>query len=328
VSILNQALSFVIYDDADSSNNPLQRYANWQRNILTTISNPQTKKYVIPANSTSTIFSGVRATAIDGTSAFSIALNAYNSSVYRVTNTGGTAPAFRTDRALTLSGMTITVAINNNATATFTTSGGSFAAVQVGDVLFVPSTLTGDAALASPFSPVNGGFWSVLARTNTVLTVMRPTGVSFSAVAEAVALTANAQLQAFSSSGIQVNDTLEISAGFSVVTQKSFKVLNVTPSWVEFVSTDPLPLESGILPTASGMVFYTDAKRLVRIEVDQNAIARFNGDTGNTNRIDARTAGDIKSGFGYHEKWGTAWSLDIVNRSRTSSMTVIVFSGE
>jgi len=326
MSILNQALSIVIYDDADSTNNPLQQYSDWRRSVLSTVSNPQIKKYKIQPNSSSTIFSGARTTLIDGTTAFSIALNTYNSSAYRITRTGGTSPAFRTDRGLTLTGMTITVAINNNSTATFTTSGGSFAAVQVGDILFVPSALTGDAALANPISVVNGGFWTILASSVSAITVMRDG--DFSGVAEAAVLTDNAQLQAFTSTGIQINDTLEISNGFSVITQKTFKVSTITPSWVEFISTTPLPLETGILPTNSGMTFYTDAKRWVRIEVDQEAVGRFNGDTTNTNRISPRTAGDIASGFGHNDKWGTAWSLDIVNRSRTNSMTAIIFTIE
>src|SRR5690606_14922263 len=99
-------------------------------------------------------------------------------------------------------------------------------------------TLTGDAALSSPFNVLNGGFWSVLARTSTVVTVVRPNGESFSGTSEAVALTSDAQLQAFSSSGVQVGDTLEISGGFSAVTQKAFEVSTVTPGWVEFVSTE------------------------------------------------------------------------------------------
>ncbi len=329
MSILNQSMALVVYDDAESSNNPLQRYIDWKRNTLSvSVSNPQSKKYVLQPNSSSVLFSGSRTTAIDGTSAFSIALNTYNSSVYRITSTGGTAPAFRTDRALTMSASTITVVINNNATATFSASAGSFAAVQVGDTVFVPHTLTGDAALASPFSATNGGFWVVLARTASVLTLTRPSTESFSGVAEAVLLTSNAQLQAFSSAGVQVNDAIEISAGFSVVTQKTFVVSTVTPSWVEFVSTESLPLETGILPTATGLIFYTEAKRFIRIESDQEAVVRFNGDTGNTVRLSPRSAGSLSSGYGMIEKWGTAWQVEMVNKSRTSSMTVIVISAE
>ncbi len=319
----------VMYDDADANNNPLQRHVDWKRNLLSvTVSNPSNKKYVLPPNTSSVLFSGSRTTLIDGTSAFSIALNTYNSSVYRITNTGGTAPAFRVNRALTLSGSTITVAINNNATATFTASVGSFAAVQVGDTVFVPHTLTGDAAVSSPFSATNGGFWSVLASSASALTLCRPSTESFSGAAEAIVLTANAQLQAFGSVGVQVNDAIEITAGFSIVSQRTFVVSTVTPSWVEFVSTEALPLETGILPTASGMIFYTESKRYVRIEADQEAVVRFNGDTGNTVRLSPRTVGSLASGYGSIEKWGTAWQVEMVNKSRTSSMTVIVISAE
>ncbi len=325
MAILNHSVSLVVYDDASASNNPTQRFADWKRNLLVTIANPQNQRFVIPPNSTQTVFSGVRTALIDNTTAFSLTLNSYNSSIYRITNTGGTAPGFRTDRGLTLSGSTVTVAINNNSTATFTTTG-SYGTTVPGDTVFVPTVLTGDPA--SPFSATNGGYWVVLNKTATVLTLARPSGVSFSAAAEVVTLTTNAQLQAFSSAGVQVDDTLEISSGFSAITQKTFTITSVNPFWVEFISTDPLPLETGIIPTTTGLVFHTDAKRFLRIEADQEAAVRLNGDSGNSVRISPRAAGNISSGFGYMEKWGTSWSLDVVNRSRTDSMTLIVFSAE
>lgn len=327
MAILTETSALVIYDDATASNNPFQRHVDWRRTTaVVTVNNPLTEKYTIPPDSSKTIFSGTRTILTDGTSAFSIALNPTSTSLYRITNTGGTAPAFRTSRGLTLSGSTITIVVNNNASATFTVSGGgNFTGVVVGDQVFIPTLLTGDSA--GPFNATNGGFWTVIAATSSVLTMVRLPGDSFEAAAEAVALTTNAQFIAFSSAGVQVGDTLEISAGFSVVTQKSFIVSAVTNSWVEFVSTEALPLEAGILPTASGMVFYSSAKRYVKIEVDQESVARFNGDTGNTCRLSPRVAGD-RDGVGPFSKWGPTWSLVIVNRSRTSSLNVVIITAE
>jgi hypothetical protein len=327
MSILVHNIGLLVYEDTTSNNNPFTQTANWRKSVSNvSVSNPKTEKFSLPPNSSLSLFSGTRTTLIDNTSVFSIALNSQNSSVYRIANTSGTAPAFRTDRALTLTGATITVALNNNATATFTTSTGNFSAVQVGDIVFVPGVNTGDSA--SPFSATNLGFWVVLARTTTVITLSRLAGQSFSGVAEVVVLTANSQLQAFSSLGVQVGDTLEISAGFSVITQKSYIVSTVTPSWVEFVSTESLPLETSISPTNSGLTFYSVAKRYVRIEADQECTVRYNGDTGSTNRIVPRVVGDLASGFAFEDKWGVVWSLDVVNRSRTASMNIILITAE
>ncbi len=326
MSILNNNSALVIYDDAAASNNPFERFVDWRRNALNvTVSNPLTDKTTIAPSSSETIFSGVRTTGIGGSTVFALTLNPTSSTTYRMTNTSGTAAAFRTDRALTLSGSTVTVVINNNATATFTLSSGAYTGVVVGDVVFIPTVLTGDTA--GPFNVLNGGFWSVLAASSTVLTLCRLAGVSFEGVAEVVLLTTNNQLKAFSSSGVQVGDTMEISAGFSSVTQKAFIVSVVTASWVEFVSTEALPLESSIQPTASGMVFYSSAKRFVRIETDQEIVVRFNGDALNNVRVSVRTPA-TKAGFGWLDIWGTFWSLDIVNRSKSASANVVVISAE
>jgi hypothetical protein len=327
VSKLNHYVALTIYDDATSSNNPQLRLPEWRRSALETVNNPVAEKVAIAPGGSLSVFSGSRTVLTDGTTAFSIALNPVMSSVYRVTNTAGTAPAFRTSRSLVVSGVLMTLAVNNNATLTVSVGVPTFGAVQVGDIIFIPGTATGDAALLSPFSPVNVGLWVAIGVSTTQLTLIRPTGVSFSGISEAVTPTANTQFIAYSAAGVQVGDSLEISAGFSSVTQTTFKVSSVTPSWVEFLSSTPLPLETGILPTASGMTFYTSAKRYIRIEVDQETIIKLNGDTGNSNRVTPRTAG-TSDGFGWIEKWGLSWQLVITNRSTTSTLNATVITAE
>jgi hypothetical protein len=327
MSILNHSLAVAAYEDSSVSNNPTQRSVDWRKSTgPITVTKPSTVQVVIPPASSVVVFSGTRSTSMDGTTVFASTLNPVLSSTYRLTRTSGTAPAFRTDRALTLSGATVTVAINNNATATFSSSvGGSFSSVSVGDNVFIPTAATGDSA--SPFNTSNGGLWVVLAQTATVLTMARSAGESFGGVAEVVVVTANSQFLAFTSSGVQVNDTLEIVAGFSVVAQKAFTVSRVTPSWVEFVSTEALPLESAITPGVGGLVFYTNAKTYVRVESDQEVAVRLNGDSGNTNRLSPRASG-TKGSEGWMDKWGPTWSLELVNRSRSSSANVTVISAE
>lgn len=328
--VLNIHSSHLIYgDDEVATANPKRVYVDWTRSVNNVaVDRPDSRSYVVDPGGVLTIFSGTRATSIDGTSQFALTLNPVKTDVYRLTGTAGTAPAFRTDRALNLNGLVVTVAVNNNATATFTLdpmASPDFAAVQVGDQLFVPGASTGDSA--SPFNPVNCGFWVVIAKTAKKLTLVRPVSQAFSAVAEAPTLTASVQLQAFSAAGVQIGDSLEVSAGFSTVTQKTFVVSAVTASRVEFTSTESLPLESGVIPTASGLTFYTDAKRFVRVEVDQDAVVRLNGDSGNTNRLAPRVVGTADQ-MGFFEKWGPTWQLTVVNRSTTASMTVNFISAE
>ena len=313
-SLLNVFTSILAYGDSSPSNNPRLRNVDWNQGFSgVLVENPLGQVISVLPGATLELFSGIRTTSIAGDTAFSIALNPVTDGVYRVTRTAGTQPVFRTDRGLALSGDTVEVTINNNATAVFGITTGDFVAAGVvaGDTMLIPNTSTGDAA--NVLSESNSGLWTVLAVAAKSLSVRRPAGVSFDGVAETVVLTASSQLQCFSAAGVQILDKIDISAGFSPVTRKTFVVSAVAPGWIEFVSGESLPLETGIIPGAAGVTFYTSAKRFLRIEVDQEAAIRFNGDTGNSNIVAPRTA--ATTDIGWIEKWGTVYQLSVVNRS-------------
>lgn len=334
--VINVYENILIHGDGEiATANPLRRYVDWGRRIEgVVVDKPESKQYEIDPGATSTIFSGSRSLTVDGTTAFNLTLNSVIPGVYRLTWAAGTSPGFRTDRSLTLNTEVVTVTVNNNATADFALSSGSpnnFASVQVGDVVYVPHTTTGDSA--SPFSVLNVGYWLVLAKgavsmvANKKLTMKRLPSQPFEAVAEAVTITANSQFQAFSASGVQIGDSMEISSGFSVVTQKTYVLSAVTPNFVEFTSAEPLPLESSILPTATGITIYYMAKRFLRVEVDQEAVIRLNGDTSSSMRLSPRTVSDLES-MAHFEIWGSVWRLDIVNRSPGTMLVANVISCE
>ncbi|WNM70315.1 hypothetical protein [Myxococcus phage Mx1] len=329
--VLNIHSTILVYGDAEAATaNPQRRYVDWARHVTSvTVGKPSVREYVVEPGASLLAFSGMRSIGLDATTEFEINLVPTKDSVYRITSTGGTDPAFRTNRNLELAGRTVTVSINNNATATMELDDDSppsnFSSVQVGDVLFLPHVVTGDSA--SPFNPNNAGFWTVLAVTSRKLTLRRRVGEAFSGVAETRTVQADSQLLAFSAAGIQRGDTLEIVSGFSSVTQKTFEVSEVTSNWVEFVSTEALPLEQGVVPGVGGLVFYSDAKRFVRVETDQEAVVRLNGDVGNSNRLSPRVVGDSEK-IAYFEKWGPVWELVVVNRSTTSPMVVNLISAE
>lgn len=331
LSIISHLLAF---GDASASSNPKLRYLDWQtcyENI--SVQNMQSKTYLLDPAEDRVIFSGARTLTVDGTTAFGLTLNPLFDGVYRMTNTAGAAPGFRTDRALTLIGNQVTATVNNNVTMQFSLSPStlvSFAAVHVGDTVFIPGLTTGDAA--GPFNTLNEGFWVVLAVVavssiaNIGLVCQRPAGVSFQGVSEVVPManvTSNSQFQAFSSGPVQVGDTLELSAGFSVVSQQAYQISNVTPKWIEFLSSTPIPLETGILPTAAGINIYTNAQNFVRVEADQLAYVKIN--SGSNIPLVPRAVGDI-NGRGYIELWGNIWQLEVVNRNPGTQMNVFVAS--
>ena len=327
-SYLNLTLKALSYNDQPATANPMRRHFDWSH-VLSglVVSNPKGTPYTVLPNSSLAIFSGVRSTSLDGTTQFTLSVSPLSTNRYRFTTSGGTLPVLRTDRALTANGHTFTWVANANATATLTSStGGEFAAVQVSDSLWIPGTTTGDTA--GPFSPLNEGLWIVLSKdgTNTILQLARPTGVDFSGTSEAIVVTSNSQAQAFSATGVQINDTVDISAGFALPVQQSYVISAVTPTWFEVITSATLPVAQVAIPGISGIVFYSTAKRLLIIESDQEAAVQVNGDTTQNNRVSPLAAGDPDQ-TGFYWKFGTTWSLTVVNRSAVPA-TVTILSAE
>lgn len=320
---LNLTAKIVAFGDTTASSNPRLKYVDWSRDMTAIpVSDPQSESHTLATGTSKTLFDGTLASAIDGTTTFSIALSTIDSSRYRITHTGGTAPGFRTGRGLTLNGVAVTFVVNANQTVTVSVPvGPDFASLQVGDEVFIPHTTTGDSA--SPVSVLNAGFWSVLGKaSSTSITLVRPAGTTFEAVAQTATLTANTQFRGYSAAGLQIADFVDISEGFHLSTRKSFEVLTVTDSFVEFVSTVALPAESGVVPTASGMAFFSECKRIVYIETDQDVIVRVNGDTGRFQRLSPidPSRGDVAPYF----KIGPTWLLTIVNVSPTRANVTLI----
>lgn len=323
-SILNVTTKIVAYSDNEVSSNPRLKTADWLRNQTgVPVTNPQSHAYSIVPGGSKTVFDGTLASTIDGTTAFSLALSTIESSTYRITHTGGTAPGFRTGRALALNGIAVTFTVNSNATVTVTVPAGpDFTNLQVGDDVFVPHTTTGDAA--NVLSVLNAGFWQVLGKaSNTNVTLVRPAGQDFEAVTQTVTLTANSQIRGFSAAGLQVGNSIDISAGFSLTTRKTYTVLRVTDIFVEIVSTTALPSESGILPGAAGMQFFSQNKRFVYVEANQECVVRVNGDTGNFQRMSPFDASDTNSVAPYM-RCGPTWLLTVVNLSPNTVNLLVI----
>lgn len=327
---MNATLKFssnvLAFADAQISSNPARRHVDWSRTTSASVENPEEFSMVVAPNSAYTVFDGTIATGIDAATEFLLSISTLSNDRYRLTWTGiGAAPAFRTDRVLAPNGKTYSWIVNSNQTVSLTSDdAGDFAAVVAGDTLFIPGSTTGDPV--SPFNALNEGEWLVLSKdgTSTVLQLARPVGVDFSAYGEITVATSNDQLLAYSAAGVQAGDVAAISDGFSVSVQKTYIVQRVTPEWFEIISTSPLPVAEIAVPSVSGMAFYLDSKRFLKIEVDQEAVIRLNGDTGNTNQLSPWVAGST-SQVAEFIKVGPVWSLVVVNKSAVP-MNLLVIS--
>lgn len=326
MTTININASILGYNDLKQSNNPLKRPINWTTQILGIDGkNAGNQPYTIPAQSVLSIFNGTRSILADGTTEYSLSLNALDPSRYRLKWTGtGTNPAFRTSRSVSTATGTLSFVLNPNQTVTVTSSlGAVFGAVQANDTVFVPGVSTGDTA--GPFDPLNEGFWVVLSASTTSLTLARPVGV-FEGKTETVSIASNTKFQAWSATGVQVGDTLDLtSSNFATVSQRLFEVIDVRAGSVDFISTLPLPDETKV-PGAMGIQFFSQSKYLLMVETNQDVSLRINGDISDNVIVEPVTPND-DSFPGIFIKTGTIYSLSIKNLS-ASDASVVVMTAE
>jgi hypothetical protein len=326
--IFTHTAGYVVYDDSVLTNNPSKQFGNWKRssyNIeVEKPSGPQ--ELYVPNGSSVVAFSGTRAITTNASTDFNLQLNPVKTSTYRLTwNGNGTFSGFRTKRSIDFNGVTVTLTVNNNATMLFSSSV-NISTAQVGDVVFIPATSTGDAA--SPFSESNVGYWVITTKnSSTSFSATRLPGETFNGVSEAVAVTASTQVVIFSNSPVEVGDSISISSGFSPVTLGYYTVSALSWNWIEFVSTNPLPLESAIVTGLTGLTIFSNAKRWVRIEADSNVVLRFNNSTENTLELIPRTTLS-DAPVAWFDSWGLFWKLEIVNNNPTKGCTIILSSVE
>jgi len=334
-TFLNLTHHILAYDASEkgANDNPQRRLAHYVREFKNqSIKNVLSNQVVVPPSGSVSIYSGVQATSIAADTAFDVTLLSGSADAYRFRRSAGTQPALRAERSFLADATSeVTVTVNNNATATFASTGGtvlSMGAVAVGDVLRVSGVPTGDAA--GPFNALNAGYWVVAAKTANSVACVRPDGASFSAAAEGpIVLGAGfaSSFRIYSAAGVQVGYQVDITAGFSPVTRRTLTVSAVAPDFFEVSSPVALPLEAGVVPGAAGVTFYASAKHVVYIETDQAASIRLNGDTSDRCLMAPFLPGDPNQVAVFH-KLGMTYSVTAVNRSASDPMSVYWFLAE
>ncbi len=323
MATLTRTGRILMFDDTPSNRNPLRRHADWQQNVqaLPVLGPQGPRDYTLAPGEELTLFNGTRSLTANGSTEYDLALSVLDSSRYRLTWTGtGSAPGFRTARVVAVGGGNLIIAVQTNDTILVTSSlGAVFGAVMVGDDVLFPGVATGDPAV---FDPLNEGLWTVLAAAAGQLQLARKPGTAFSATSETVALTDDDQVLVFSAAGTQVDDLVDLVAGFSASALRAYPVAAVTAKWIEFTSTLPLAEET-VVPGVSGLKVYSDAKRFVYLETNQEVAVKLNGNTGETDRVEPLPDGSN----GWFEKVGTTYSLAVKNRS-TATATVTLISAE
>jgi hypothetical protein len=321
-SQLNINSNVVAFSDVGLTNNPLFKHFDWTRNLNgLMVYSPKAEQNLVPPRTMLNIFNGLRATTFDGTT--SINVSNLVDTTYRLKLTAGTDPHFALDSPLNFTGASLTVAIYPNQTITLTANSAVFTGVASGSYLYIYSPTDNPSAA---FSVLNSGVWTVLSNSaNTILTLARPSGTPFQALAQTVTCNSALNVLSYVLSAVQVGDKVRIDAPFSMGSQATYAVANVTSKWVDVVSTTPLVPET-VLASTTGLTFYYGGKQYLRVEVDQRAKVYFNGSTSQNEELAPWQAGDRKF-MAWQERVGPVWSLDVYNLS-TVPMVVNVFSCE
>lgn len=321
--ILNLQLNSVSYKDVKPSNNPSIRVFDLAfKQLGMVVDRPKSEDFTIAPGETRAVFNGTRTTTIDGTTAFSISQPQPSINVYRFTNTGGTAPTFRTDRVPAVDNTSVFAVSVNGPLATYTNTGGTAldtTNVVVGDILKIEN--------GAGFSQSNSGTFIVLNKSSNSITVQ-----NLNAIVETITLTDFTKFWLYSNGGsnnqIQIGDKVVISAGFSPATQGTYTVSDVTPKYFEIEAAPPngLPIETGITPGAAGLVFYSSAVAFILIAAQQKCSVRLNADTSDNTLIEPNEPNNPERP-GIYLKMGTTYSLSIKNLS-LEPMNVIVATAE
>lgn len=323
MNIINITTQLLAYSDSTLTDNPQLKTIDWTRRLFQiSVSNPMSDSKTLYPGESFEIFDGTRPTLLSGSSQMSVDLLSTTTNRYRVKVTSGPS-GFRTARSV--SGINnVSVQVNNNAIAEFTFTGATLASVQSGDVMRVSGQLLFDTG-PFVFNPLNSGLWKVIAISGTVVQAVRLTGEDFSAANESVT-GASSQVSFYSSAGVQKGDKVSINDSFSTVSRRVYEILDVTPNFFDFVSGISLPEESGVSYSSDSLVFYSGAKKLVYLEVDQEAVVRFNDDGSDNNKITPVAAGN-QSLIGYLHKFGDSYKITVINKS-INSMNVKFFTCE
>lgn len=264
---LNLLVHLNAYSDAASSNNPNLNNLKWSREINgLSVNEPRSDSIRLGSGDSVVLFNGARPLQHDGTTEYSLSKKAGTSNTYVLEYTGtGTEPRFRRKRELG-TGNDTEISLTKNANLmTLQFTGGAF-----DDLTTITMNIGDKILVGAGFAAANQGTFTVLGYTADSISYENASGVP-----ETVNLTAefDKQLRVFAPVTVQKGDTLAIKEDFSILTQNSYEITNVTDYYVEFYSTASLPEETVV---TNGISIYSNSKTLVYIETTKKIDITYN----------------------------------------------------
>lgn len=301
------------------TDNPVLRNFDWSRRIYSIpVDNAQTENKTLAPGQTLEIFSGIVSHGIVATTN-SVILTLLGDSVYRLSVTMG-GSFFRTRR--TVSGLTTCgVTINNQTIAVFNFGAASLGA-SVGDILRCKGFNTKDTNTA--WNVVNSGDWVIIAISGSILTCKRPVSEAFKAIEETATIT-SADMEIFSSTGVQAGNSITLEDNFLVYGKQSFVVQSVTPETIDFLSGEPLPIGITTVYAANQITFNNKTKRFLYIESNGSVAIQLNGDTGVNFVVEPIAYGDVNQP-GFFTKFGAVAACSVKNLTLEPAMITFLMA--
>ena len=307
MSNMNLLIHINAYQDSEGTNNPSLNNFKWQRDIQgITVHEPESRSLKLQSGQSVELFAGTVSLAQDATTEYSIALKSGTSNTYRIKHTGGTSPVFRTSRSEGHDATTEVSVSKNAKLLTFTSTGG-----QVFDLVSAGVQIGDEVRLGSVFNPNNQGKYKVLAFDATSFTVENSTGMAENNIV--LGSDFAEQVNIFSADGVQVGSKIDLQDGFSIVSQGTYEVTDVSHDYVDFYSIESLPEETGITSATGAILIYTDAKQFVYIESNKSLDIKIDGVL--TNKLSTFKAGTSQKP-GVFMTQSSVKSLEITNTSQ------------
>lgn len=290
MSKLNLLIHMNGYEDANSSNEPTLNNFKWNRDYLgLEIDEPSSKLANLSPGETKELFSSNVSINADGTTTYDISLKTGTSSTYKIAYNSGTAPEFRTARVSGADATTeVTVTKNGNTLKFESTSGTLFDLISNGVVV-------GDRVrIGSVFNSSNQGKFTIIAVTATSFIIENEFGFNESNIV--LGADFSEQINIYSSSGVQVGDKIDIENNFSLVTQGTYEITDVSHDYIEFHSVTSLPEETNVSNDPSAFSIYRGAKQLIYIEANTKLNIKINGSSVTNTITPFQYNGSVKPG--------------------------------
>ena len=304
MSKLNLLVHINAYKDKVPTNNPSKSHFKWTLDSQSSeINEPESKEVELQAGETLSLFSGISSISDDGTTTYDLALKAGTSNTYKITHNSGTAPLFRTQRASSADATTEITVTKNGPIIKFEATGGTLLD------LITNGVINGDTVKIGPsFNAANQGKYKILSLNATSFQVENQSGVAEGPIV--LGATFAAELDVFSSTGVQVGEKVTLSGGFSPISLGTYEITDVNPDNIEIYSIKSLPEETNI---NTQIQVRNSSKSFIYIESNKNLSIQINGSSAGD--IEPVTCGS-KLKKGVYLKTGNSYSVSITNESQ------------